>query len=105
MARLMADLGVGEAQRGEAGGGVRLITEVVAGLLPGGAVIAQAAGLDHEAEFGAEAKLAGAKRGSAVNDQVLRAPRAGGQRHGDLDRSGSFVADHRLRAAAGSHSS
>jgi len=43
---------VGEAQLGEAGGGVRLVAEPVPSLLGRRAVVAQAVGLDHEAELG-----------------------------------------------------
>ena len=44
------DLVVGEAQRSEAGGSVGLVAEGVAGLGGGGAVVAPAVGLDHQAE-------------------------------------------------------
>jgi hypothetical protein len=43
---------VGEAQAGEAGGGVGLVAFGVAGLSGGRAVVAQAVGLDHEAKLG-----------------------------------------------------
>ena len=54
MAGFVLDLVVGEAERGEAGGGVGLEAEGVAGLGRGGAVVAPAVGLDDEAEVGPE---------------------------------------------------
>ena len=54
MGRLEAHLGVGEAQRRQPGGGVRLVAHAIACLLGGGAVVAQAVGLDHQAEVGPE---------------------------------------------------
>jgi hypothetical protein len=50
--RFVFDLPVVEAQGREAAGGVGLVAEEVAGLLGGGAVVAHAVGLDHEAEVG-----------------------------------------------------
>ncbi len=50
---LVADLLVGEAQRREPGGGVRLVAAVVAALLRRGAVMAQAVGLDHQPQTAA----------------------------------------------------
>jgi hypothetical protein len=51
---LILDLGVGEAEWGEAVGGVGLVAASVGGLLGGGAVVAAAVGLDDEAELGPE---------------------------------------------------
>jgi hypothetical protein len=45
-------LAVGEAERREAGGGVGLVAEGVAGLGGDGAVVSEAVGLDHEPEVG-----------------------------------------------------
>src|SRR3954469_19911412 len=47
---LVADLCVGEAQARKARPGMGLVAEVVARLLRGSAVVAQAVGFDHEAE-------------------------------------------------------
>ena len=49
---LVADLEVGEAQRGQPGGGVSLVAPPVAHLLGDRAVVAQAVGLDHESKLG-----------------------------------------------------
>ena len=51
MIGLIADLSMGEAERREPGGEMGLISGVVAGLLGGGAVIAQPVGLDHEPQI------------------------------------------------------
>ena len=45
------DLGVGEAQGAQAGADVVLVAADVRGLLGRGAVVAEAVGLDHQAEF------------------------------------------------------
>jgi hypothetical protein len=50
--RLVPDLRVGEPQRREAGGDVRLVSEAVSSLLGGGAVVTQAVGLDYEPDVG-----------------------------------------------------
>lgn len=52
MGGLVPDLVVREAEPGETGGGVGLITKSVTGLGCGRAVIAQPIGLDHEVEVG-----------------------------------------------------
>ena len=54
MARFVGDLGVGEAERGHAGGGVGLVSAAVGCLLGRGAVKAPAVGLDDESEVGPE---------------------------------------------------
>ena len=50
MRRFVPDLGVSEAQDGQARGGEPLVAEAISRLGGGGAVIAQPVGLDHQPE-------------------------------------------------------
>ena len=79
MVRIVRYIVVGEAQRGEAGGGVDLVASPVAGLLGGSTVITQPVGLDDEAQLGPVEVDAKAVDDSRVRGIASPAPRAIGR--------------------------